>query len=139
MTDARTFSDTAEPAGPAPARLRVLLIEDEGVVAMLLEDMIADLGHEVSAVASQLPEALRLASAGAFDAAILDVNLHGQPSYAVADLLAARGIPFVFATGYGTPGLAAEYRHVPTLQKPFMTRELERVLRHLVPQSAAGA
>ena len=89
------------PMGGATGRLRVFIVEDEGLVAMLIEDMLTDLGHEIAAVAARMEDALRDAKTGSFDFALLDVNLDGTPSYPIADILKARGIPFVFATGYG--------------------------------------
>lgn len=104
---------------------RVLLIEDEGLVAMMIEDMLIDLGWDVADTAASLEDALRTAENGTFDMAILDVNLNGKPSYPVADILEARGIPFIFATGYGKAGNDPRYADVPTLQKPFLRADLE--------------
>ena len=98
------------------------------LVAMNIEDMLLDLGHEVAGLASRLEPALSLAREGAFDLAMLDVNLAGQQSFPVADILAARGIPFLFATGYGTKGIAEQYRDRPVLQKPFRARDLGEAL-----------
>lgn len=112
--------------------LRVLIVEDESMIAMLMEDMVAELGHEVTATAGRLDEAARLATEGLFDFAILDVNLNGERTYGLADALKARGIPFVFATGYGTSGLNQNWKNAPTLQKPFQSRDLDRVMRELV-------
>lgn len=107
---------------------RVLLVEDEMMVAMLVEDMLSDFGCEVIGPAARLEEAVRLASEGRIDVAILDVNLNGQETYPVADVLAGRGVPFVFATGYGAGSLRDGYRDRPTLQKPFQQRDLVRAL-----------
>ena len=112
----------------ADRRLRVLVVEDEMLVAMNIEDMLLDLGHEVAGLASRLEPALSLAREGAFDLAMLDVNLAGQQSFPIADILIARGIPFVFATGYGIKGIAEAYRDRPVLQKPFRTRDLGEAL-----------
>jgi CheY-like chemotaxis protein len=112
------------------ARLRVLVVEDEGLVSMLIEDMLTDLGHEVGAVAARMVDALEAARTDLFDIAIIDVNLDGQPSYPIADLLKARGIPFVFATGYGGKGLDAKYAETRTLAKPFRQSDLEAALLH---------
>jgi CheY-like chemotaxis protein len=110
--------------------LKVLVVEDEALVAMLLEDMLADHGCEVAAAASRLAQALAMVadSALAFDAAILDVNLGGDPIFPVAEALAARGVPFVFATGYGAGGLPESWRGRPTLQKPFSHQDVGRAL-----------
>ena len=99
--------------------LRVLVIEDEGMVAFFIEDMLTEMGHEVGAVASRMQEALDLARTGTFDLAIVDVNLDGQPSYPIAEVLRERGIPFVFATGYGAKGLDAQFAGVSDPRKAF--------------------
>ena len=98
------------------------------LVAMNIEDMLLDLGHEVAGLASRLEPALALAGEGDFDLAMLDVNLAGEPSFPVADALRKRGIPFVFATGYGREGLHEDYRDAPVLQKPFRSRDLAEAL-----------
>jgi CheY-like chemotaxis protein len=108
--------------------LRVLVAEDEALIAMLVEEMLADLGCEVVAVAARVGDALRMVAEAQFDAAVLDVNLHGETIYPVADALLARGVPVVFATGYGSAGLPAGYGLRPTVQKPFHARELAAVL-----------
>jgi CheY-like chemotaxis protein len=110
------------------SRLRVLLVEDEIVIALLLEQMLAALGHSVAGPAARLSKAMALASQETIDVAILDVNLDGEEVYPVADILAARGIPFVFVTGYGKQGLRPEYRRRPTLSKPFLARSLSSAL-----------
>ena len=111
--------------------LRILLVEDEMLVAMNMEDMLLDLGHELAGVASRLAPALELAREAAFDAAILDVNLAGERSFPVAALLAGRGIPFLFATGYGIGGVDPEWRDRPVLQKPFRQNELAAAIAAL--------
>lgn len=110
--------------------LRVLVVEDETLVAMLLEDMLADHGCEVAATVSRIAQALEaVADEGlAVDAAILDVNLAGEPSFPIAQALADKGVPFVFATGYGSGGLPEAWRDRPTLQKPFSHDEVGRML-----------
>ena len=115
----------------AERRLRVLIVEDEMLVAMNLEDMVLELGHEVAGIASRLAPALALARDGAFDAAILDVNLSGEKSFPVADLLAQRGLPFLFATGYGIQGIEERYRSRTVLQKPFRLADLKAALATL--------
>jgi two-component SAPR family response regulator len=98
---------------------------------MLLEDMLADLGYEIVGTASRLDEATGLARTANCDLAILDVNLNGHQSYPVADIFVERGIPFMFATGYGERGMPSAYQNRPTLQKPFQLDALERLLRDL--------
>ena len=114
--------------GLAEPPLRVLIVEDEMLVAMNIEDILLDLGHEVAGIASRLEPALSLAREGSFDLALLDVNLAGTPSFPVAEILRDRGIPFLFATGYGINGVAEPYRDRPVLQKPFRTRDLGEAL-----------
>ena len=101
------------------------------LVAMNLEDMLLELGHEVAGIASRLAPALALARDAEFDAAILDVNLAGDRSFPVADLLAERGKPFLFATGYGMQGIEERYRSRPVLQKPFRSADLVEALSAL--------
>ena len=99
------------------------------LVAMNIEDMLLALGHEVAGIAGRLGAALALAEEGGFDLALLDVNLAGEPSFPLADALNDRGIPFLFATGYGIEGIAEPYGSAPLLQKPFRLRDLEAALR----------
>jgi len=112
-------------------KLRILVVEDEALVAMLMEDTLEELGHEVSAVASRLHDARELARTGDFDLAILDVNLDGRPSYPIAQALKERGIPFAFATGYGNKGLDQSFVGIPTLAKPFVGDDVARLIREM--------
>ena len=111
-----------------PAK-RNLVVEDELMIRMLLEDMLGELGYTVAAEAARIEEALEAAKNADFDIAILDVNLNGQPISPVADALVARGMPFVFATGYGERGLPEPYRDRPTLKKPFQMDGLKQMLQ----------
>ncbi len=122
----------------ADRRLRILIVEDEMLVAMNIEDMLLELGHEVAGLASRLAPALALAREGRFEAAMLDVNLAGEPSFPVADILIERGIPFLFATGYGRQGIEERYRDRPILQKPFRAAELGAALAGLLPGEGRG-
>jgi CheY-like chemotaxis protein len=105
-------------------RLRILVVEDEMTIAMMLEDMLEELGHDVTAVASRLPQAQSLAETGEIDLAILDVNLGGEASFPAARLLQSRGVPFLFATGYGSAGIEAEFIDVEVLKKPYLIEHL---------------
>src|SRR5690606_15048534 len=89
----------------AAVSLRILLVEDEMLIAMMAEDMLGGLGHQVAGVHSGVASALEAVEAGGFDLALLDVNLGRESSEAVAGALAARNIPFVFVTGYGEAGI----------------------------------
>jgi len=111
--------------------LRFLVVEDEALVSMLIEDMLTDMGHDVVTVVSRIEDACDVAHAGDFDAAILDVNLNGRPSFPVADILTQRGIPFAFATGYGAKGLEGKFRTVPTIAKPFIATDLQSLISKL--------
>jgi CheY-like chemotaxis protein len=114
---------------PAPPSKRVLVVEDELMIRMLLEDMLSELGYTVAAQAGRIDEALHAAKTADFDLAILDLNLDGEPVLAVAEALVARGTPFVFATGYGERGLPEAYRNRPTLKKPFQLEGLKQMLQ----------
>ncbi len=113
---------------------RALLIEDETLVAMLIEDMLTDAGSVIAGAAARLSEAIAMAGDEALDIdfAILDVNLAGEPSFAVAEILARRGLPFAFSTGYGASGLPDIWRGRPVLQKPFTASEVQVVLERMV-------
>ncbi len=116
--------------------LKVLVVEDEALVSMLVEDMLTDLGCTVVGPAAEIEEALKLATTADIDAALLDVNLGGRPIFPVADALKARGVPFAFASGYGEAGLTEDHRGAAVLQKPFREADLRRVLESLVGQTA---
>ncbi len=122
-------------AAKSPAGKRVLVVEDELMIRMLLQDMLTDLGHTLAGEAGQIEEALALAQEGAFDIAILDVNLNGQPISPVVEILIDRGLPFVFATGYGQRGVPEPYRDTPTLQKPFQADALAQAIEAAAPRS----
>lgn len=99
---------------------KVLIVEDESLVAMLLETILEDMGCAPVGPASSVDEGVRLANDEAeLSCALLDVNVAGTTVFPVADALKARGVPFVFSTGYGEGGLPDEWRGHPTIQKPF--------------------
>ena len=110
--------------------LRLLIVEDEMLVAMLVEDMIRDSGWEVAGPAMNLALALELARTADIDGAVLDLNLGGDVrSLPVAAVLRERGIPFIFATGYGSSDDTNDYKDVPVVRKPFSSRQLISALR----------
>jgi len=113
---------------------RVLVVEDESRIAMLIRDTLQDMGCEVVATASRFEDAWEKATSLPFDVALLDVNLNGKPSYPIAEALANRGTAFVFATGYGTSNVPEALHSAPVLQKPFMRCDLERALRQALIQ-----
>lgn len=108
--------------------MKVLVVEDEGFVALLIEDMLSDLGCEIVASVAELQKACAVAAAEEIDLAVLDVNLGGERSFPVAEVLRERGVPFIFSTGYGTAGLPPEFIGCPVLAKPFSAKGLEDAL-----------
>ena len=110
---------------------RVLIVEDEAMIRMLLADMLDDLGYTVAAEAGRIDEAVTVAKDAAFDFAILDLNLNGEPIAPVVEILIARGLPFAFASGYGERGIPEPYRGRPLLQKPFQSEALGDLLTTL--------
>lgn len=113
---------------------RVFLVEDEALVALMIEDMLVDLGFAVVATAAHLAKACELAHTRSFDVAVLDVNLAGEFVFPVARILRDRRIPFLFSTGYGGPPLEEEFRRAVTIGKPFSVDQLDEKLRMLLPQ-----
>jgi CheY-like chemotaxis protein len=113
---------------------RVLLVEDEAMVAGMLQRMLGDLGYAVVGPASDIDEAMAMIKGGDIDAAVLDINLDGEMSYPVADELASRGIPFVFSTGYAGEEMPDDYAGVPLLKKPFRRSGLGDALEELGTQ-----
>ncbi|WP_437305373.1 response regulator [Sorangium sp. So ce388] len=109
--------------------LRVLIVEDEPMLASSLEDALTDLGCEVIGPALNMTDAIRLAREAEMDGASLDVNIAGEKVYAVADILTARGIPFVFMTGYGKAGLRESDLSRPVLQKPCNLNRFLEIVR----------
>ena len=110
----------------------ILVVEDEYLIRMLLEDMLDELGFSVAAAVGSLAEAKQHAQDGGFKAAILDVNVDGEEIFPVADVLAERGLPFVFVTGYGENSLPERFRGRPALQKPFQADRLKATLDKLL-------
>lgn len=110
----------------------ILVVEDEMLVLLNVEDMLADLGCTAVSAAANADQALALIAAQSFDAAMVDVNLDGRKSYPVADALAARGVPFVFSTGYSGESLDYGYRDRPMLGKPYREVDLVEALTQLL-------
>jgi CheY-like chemotaxis protein len=122
------------PANHTDMRLiapRVLVVEDEMTVAMLIEDMVSELAYEVAAVVPRLEDAMRLLDSETFDLAMLDVHLNGKTVFPFAAELEVRDIPFLFATAYGPRGIPEEFRNHLVLQKPFGPVELRLALMEL--------
>ncbi len=113
---------------------RVFIVEDDILLAMHLELLLTDLGHEVVYQATRVDEALKVAQTCNFDFAILDINIAGTQSFPVADILRQRGIPFAFASGYGAEGFQDGYRDEAALRKPYSLEDLERTVAKIMPQ-----
>jgi len=111
---------------------RVLVVEDEFIVAWNLEDMLAELGCVVVGPAARIDQALVMIDTGAIDMALLDINLDGLASYPVADALAARSVPYAFTTGYEGDNMRVGYQTSPVLRKPFHPSELVATLTRLL-------
>ena len=111
---------------------RILVVEDEPIVAMAVEDMLIDFGCTVIGPAYSLSAAMDLIDNTPFDAAVLDINLDGERSYPAALLLVTRHIPFAFATGYANTGMEAEIPSAPILEKPYRSHQIENILRHIM-------
>ena len=120
------------PDQPVLSGLRVLVVEDDALIAMLLEDLLDEFGCQVVGPAATIGEALNLIEAATIDVALLDLNLgHGQTTYHLADVLGSQGVPFAFVTGLDALSLQNPYETSPTLQKPFRPADLERILTQL--------
>jgi CheY-like chemotaxis protein len=111
---------------------RVLLAEDEAILAMSTEDMLMRLGCSVVGPALSAAEAQALAEREPLDAALLDINMGDGATFSIARILKARGVPICFATGYGAAGLPAEHNDVPVLQKPYTEHALAEMLQQLM-------
>lgn len=110
--------------------LRMMIVEDETMVAMMVEDLLETFGCEVVAVAGTVKQALEFVATEnvTIDGAILDVNIGGEKVFPVADALAARGISFIFATGYGASGIDPGFEEHPVIAKPFRVAALNQIL-----------
>lgn len=115
---------------------RVLVVEDEPLVAMFLEDLLEELGCTVAATAWRLAQALEMAETVEADAAVLDVNIAGERVFPVAEALSRRGVPYIFATGYGSAGLPPELGRVPVLAKPIDQNSLAEALARVLKERA---
>jgi CheY-like chemotaxis protein len=108
---------------------RVLIVEDESMVSMIIEDALVDFGCVIVASASRFDDAADKAQSLSFDVAILDINLHGRQTLPIAEALAERGVAFLFVTGYAAATIPERLRKAPILQKPFRLDDLARTLR----------
>ena len=104
--------------------LRFMILDDEAIIAVDLAGMLQDLGHSVVAMANRVPGAMEFAKHGELDMAILDINVHGCVSFPLAEVLQTRGVPFIFASGYGERGLIDGFRDALVLTKPYGVDDL---------------
>jgi DNA-binding response OmpR family regulator len=118
-----------------PTNPCVMVVEDEMCLALMLQDLLEDAGYRV-VKAARVAGAMKLAEVESIDAAILDVNLAGKEVFPVADELRRRGVPFMFASGYGERGLPGAFRNSPVLQKPYDPVALEAMLSSVIAEGA---
>ncbi|MBN9581685.1 MAG: response regulator [Afipia sp.] len=121
----------------AAQRRAVLLVEDEVMIRMMVADMLEELGYTIAGEAGDIDEAVRLVQCTDFDIAILDVNLNGKVISPVAEAVQLRGLPLIFATGYGAQGLPEKFRDRPVIQKPFQMETLARTIETILKNVAA--
>jgi CheY-like chemotaxis protein len=123
--------DTAMNSVPPVKGLSILVVDDETLIAMLLEDMLVDIGCDVVGPAASVAQATALIESDGetLDGALLDINLRGELVYPVADALAAEGVPFVFVSGYASHGIDPRYASVAALSKPISLATLEAAVR----------
>jgi len=126
--------NSKKPVKPT-SDLKVLIVEDEAAIAMLIEDMFMDLGCENIYSIANLGKALIEVEKEDFDICLLDVNLGGQEIYPAADILIRKEVPFLFSTGYGAQGLNDKYKNFPVIQKPFMQDDLQKKLHEIMPDN----
>lgn len=117
--------------------LRVLVVEDEPLITMEIEDVIDALGYQIVGPFAQLDEALEVAKRGNFDCAVLDINIRGGNTYAIAEMLLERGCPFVMATGYSDWSIPTHLASQKRLTKPYGSVQLEAELRRLDAEAHA--
>jgi DNA-binding response OmpR family regulator len=117
---------------------RILVVEDEAMISMLLEDMVLECGGELVGPVAKFDDALALAHQAEFGVAVLDLNLNGTLSYPIAEVIRERGIPVIFATGYGAGGLLDRFRDCPTLQKPFSQQDFADAVAAACREQAAN-
>lgn len=116
----------------------VLVLEDEPIIGFALEDMLLDIGCPSVLLSTRLGEAMSLIDNERVDVAILDVNIHGERSYLVADALRLRGVPYIFASGYGDKEHPNEHRSMPTLVKPYNIDDIRAALHGVISTDSPG-
>jgi DNA-binding NtrC family response regulator len=132
------WSNTLAFERTAPLDQRILIVEDQMLIALGLIYMVEALGAS-GVAASRVAKALSLLAAEPFDAAIVDMNLAGEPADAVMDALSARDIPFIITTGYDEQAIAEKYRSLPRLNKPYLAEQVEAALLRALARSRCVA
>lgn len=117
--------------------MRLLVVEDESLIAILIEETLLQLGYSLVGPAARLSQAIEMARNAEVDAAVLDINLHGEAVYPAAAILAERGIPFIFVTGYARHEIDKRFRNRLVLRKPFTGEDLGKCLEKALKQTAA--
>jgi CheY-like chemotaxis protein len=118
---------------------RILIAEDEFLVAVLLEQDVTEAGYRVIGPFTRFPEALDAVRRGGFDLALLDINMNGQMAYPLADELLTRGVPFIFLSGYGAQDLPERFRDCPRISKPYDASTLLREIARLIAPGGGAA
>jgi CheY-like chemotaxis protein len=116
------------PKGDAMQGRHALVLEDEPIIGFALEDMLQVIGCSSVLMATRIEDALMMIDRHEVDVAVLDVNIHGQRSYPVAERLSQQGIPYVFATGYGDLEHPDRFRSVPTVSKPYSMEQIRQAI-----------
>ena len=116
--------------------LRFMIVDDEMIIALDLESMLEDLGHTVVETVNRVDRGMEVAKSGIIDMAILDINVRGQLSFPIAEILRNRSVPFIFASGYGELGLIDGFRDELVLTKPYNSETLRRILQLRHPSPA---
>ncbi|MBC7767607.1 MAG: response regulator [Phycisphaerales bacterium] len=120
-------------------QFQILVVEDEMMIALDIEDCLIALGHGVVGPVSRVLNAMRLAETETIDLAFLDINVAGEEIYPVAEVLKARGIPFVFLSGYGVRGLSENWASSPMLAKPFALEDLKARVEMFMQDAAQAS
>ena len=131
-------SDPIADKANAVQPLAIFLVEDEVLIRIMIVEMLDELGHRVVAEAGSVAETTPIAASEKFDLAILDLNLRGESVLPVARLIEARGVPFLFASGYAATGLPQPFHDRPILRKPFAVKKLDQVIRELIATDGAS-
>ena len=116
--------------------LNILIVEDEMLIALDIERMLVELGHNIVALHTRIPAALAAAGRDQIDFAVLDINVAGNPSFPVARVLRARNVPFLFLSGYGARGLIDGFTDAPVLTKPFSQSDLGLMVKSVLATNA---